>query len=106
MIGDWSTRLVPAQLAVSGVTPESPISRVFPVVLAGGIREAAASVRGDDVYGSLKHENGVHRVSGELRGRHRPLLSVSRLSVFSSARKSFVRCRNLVGFIDANQPED
>eukprot|EP00904_Undaria_pinnatifida_P012233 jgi/Undpi1/813/HiC_scaffold_10.g04277.m1 len=32
------------------------------VIDAGGYREAAASVRGDDVYGSLKHENGVHRV--------------------------------------------
>lgn len=31
--------------------------------LPGGYREAAASIRGDDVYGSLKFENGVHRVS-------------------------------------------
>ena len=29
----------------------------------GGYREASASIRGDDVYGSLKYENGVHRVS-------------------------------------------
>ncbi|CAM9560476.1 unnamed protein product [Ascophyllum nodosum] len=28
----------------------------------GGYREASASIRGDDVYGSLKYENGVHRV--------------------------------------------
>ncbi|CBN76719.1 conserved unknown protein [Ectocarpus siliculosus] len=29
---------------------------------AGGYREASASIRGEDVYGSLKFENGVHRV--------------------------------------------
>eukprot|EP00752_Nemacystus_decipiens_P007340 g6566.t1 len=29
---------------------------------AGGFREASAVIRGDDVYGSLKYENGVHRV--------------------------------------------
>lgn len=31
---------------------------------AGGFREAAASISGEDVYGILKYENGVHRVSG------------------------------------------
>lgn len=36
---------------------------------SGGYKEAAAAIRGDDVYGSLKHENGVHRVSGERRVR-------------------------------------
>lgn len=28
----------------------------------GGYREAAAAIRGEDVYGALKFENGVHRV--------------------------------------------
>lgn len=54
-------------------------------MLAGGYREAAASVRGDDVYGSLKHENGVHRVSNEsVRGGSDSSLPYRAFSVFSS----------------------
>lgn len=44
--------------------PTQPRSRVLVLhgAPSGGFREAAASVRGEGVYGSLKYENGVHRV--------------------------------------------
>lgn len=63
------------------------IPTLFPIrlLVVGGYREAAAAIRGEDVYGALKFENGVHRVRERETNRQRETERTRAIRLFVNA---------------------